>query len=97
MVQRKKNLFLLEVTIDVSYAKPSDFFLDPPNYRAGSSITLTCRVEGARQGLTYHWSSNSTHNCFVNGRTTHRNGLYSVNPDTHMCNVTGTLGHSGNG
>jgi len=60
MVHRIKNLFLLEVTIDVSYSKPSDFFLDPPNYCVGSSITLTCRVEGTRQGLTYHWSSNCT-------------------------------------
>ena len=36
----------IAVTIDVSYSKPSDFSLDPPNYRAGSSVTLTCRVEG---------------------------------------------------
>ena len=43
----------LAVTIDVSYSKPSDFSLDPPNYRAGSSITLTCRVEGVVDGLTY--------------------------------------------
>ena len=89
----------LTVTIDVSYSKPSDFSLDPPNYRAGSSVTLTCRVEGTRQGLTYLWSSNCTHNCFVKGRTTQnvtRNGLYSVDSGTHMCNVTDALGHSGN-
>ena len=28
---------------------------------------------------------------------THRNGLYSVDSETHMCIVTGALGHSGNG
>jgi len=73
--------------------------MDPPNYRAGSSITLTCRVEGVGQGLTYLWSSNYTHNCFVKGRTTQnvtRNGLYSVDSGTHMCNVTDALGCSGN-
>lgn len=43
----------LAVTIDVSYTKPSDFFMDPPNYRAGSSITLTCRVEGVTYGLMH--------------------------------------------
>ena len=89
----------LAVTIDVSYSKPSDFSLDPPNYRAGGSVTLTCRVEGARQGLTYLWSSNCTHNCFVKGRTTQnvtRNGLYSVDSGTHVCNVTDAVGYSGN-
>ena len=89
----------LAVTIDVSYSKPSDFFLDPPNYRAGSPITLTCRVAGAGQGLTYLWSSTCTHNCFVKGKTTPnvtRNGLYSVDSGTHTCNVTDALGHSGN-
>jgi len=55
MVHRIKNLFLLEVTIDVRYSKPSDIFLDPPNYHVGSSVTLICRVEGTRQGLTYLW------------------------------------------
>ena len=47
----------LAVSIDVSYTKPSDFSMDPPNYRAGSSITLTCRVEGVTDRLTYSWSS----------------------------------------
>ena len=60
----------LVVTIDVSYSKPSDFSMDPPNYRAGSSITLTCRVEGVTDGLTYSWSSTCAHNCFVRGMTT---------------------------
>ena len=89
----------LAVTIDVSYSNPSDFSLDPPNYRAGSSVTLTCRVAGAGQGLTYLWSSTCTYNCFVKGRTTQnvtRNGLYSVDSGTHSCNVTDALGHSGN-
>ena len=89
----------LAVTIDVSYSKPSDFSLDPPNYRAGSSITLTCRVEGVVDGLTYSWSSTCTHNCFVRGKTTRsvtRHGLHSVDSGTHTCNVTDALGCTGN-
>ena len=46
----------------------------------------------------YHWSSTCTHNCFVKGRTTQnvtRNGLYSEDSGTHMCNVTDALGCSG--
>ena len=89
----------LVVTIDVSYSKPSDFSMDPPNYRAGSSITLTCRVEGVTDGLTYIWSSTCTHNCFVRGMTTQnvtRHGLHSVDSGTHTCNVTDALGCKGN-
>ena len=89
----------LAVTIDVSYSKPSDFSLDPPNYRAGSSITLTCSVDGVEDGLTYSWSSTCTHSCFVKGKTTQnvtRNGLCSVDSGTHTCSVTDALGYSGN-
>ena len=88
----------LAVTIDVSYTKPSDFFMDPPNYRAGSSITLTCRVEGVTYGLTYSWSSTCTHNCFVRGMTTQsvtRHGLRSMDSGTHTCNAADVWGHSG--
>ena len=88
----------LAVTIDVSYSKPADFSMDPPNYCAGSSITLTCRVEGVTDGLTYSWSSTCTHNCFVRGKTTQnvtRHGLHSVDSGTHMCNVTDALGRRG--
>jgi len=99
----------IAVTIDVSYSKPSDFSLDPPIYRAGSSITLTCRVkrvvasfsrlEGVEDGLTYSWSSTCTHNCFVRGKTTRsvtRHGLHSMDSGTHTCNVTDALGCTGN-
>ena len=88
----------LAVTIDVSYSKPADFSMDPPNYRAGTSITLTCRVEGVTEGLTYSWSSTCAHNCFVRGRTTQnvtRHGLRSVDSGTHMCNATDALGRKG--
>ena len=89
----------LVVTIDVSYSKPADFSMDPPNYRAGSSITLTCRVEGVTDGLTYSWSSTCTHDCFVRGMTTQnvtRHGLHSLDSGTHTCNVSDALGHRGN-
>ena len=88
----------LAVTINVSYSKLSDFSMDPPNYRAGSSITLTCRVEGVTDGLTYSWSSTCTHSCFVRGMTTQnvtRHGLRSVDSGTHMCNVTDAVGRKG--
>ena len=89
----------LRVTIGVRYSKPSDFSLDPPNYRAGSSVTLTCRVEGMQEGLMYIWSSTCTHSCFVKGRTTQsvtRHGLRSVDSSTHTCAVIDTLGSTGN-
>ena len=88
----------LAVTIDVSYTKPSDFSMDPPNYRAGSSITLTCRVEGVTDGLTYSWSSTCAHNCFVRGMTTQnvtRHGLRSTDSGSHTCSVTDTLARRG--
>ena len=72
--------------------------MEPPNYRAGSSITLTCRVEGVTDGLTYLWSSTCTHNCFVRGMTTQNvtmHGLRSVDCGTHMCNVTDAVGRKG--
>ena len=88
----------LVVTIDVSYSKPADFSMDPPNDHAGSSITLTCRVEGVTDGLTYSWSSTCTHNCFVRGMTTPnvtRHGLHSLDSGTHTCNVANTMGQKG--
>ena len=88
----------LAVTIDVSYSKLSDFSVDPPNYRAGTSITLTCKVEGVTDGLNYTWSSTCAHNCFVRGRTTQsvtRHGLRSVDSGTHTCNAEDVWGHSG--
>ena len=72
--------------------------MDPPNYRAGGSITLTCRVEGVTDRLTYSWSSTCAHNCFIRGRTTQnvtRHGLHSVDSGTHTCNATDVWGHSG--
>ena len=72
--------------------------MDPPNYRAGSSITLTCRVNGVTDGLTYSWSSTCAHNCFVRGMTTQsvaRHGLRSVDSGTHTCNAADAWGHSG--
>ena len=40
----------LTVTIDVDYTPPSDFVGGPTDYRAASSVTLTCRVEGGYWG-----------------------------------------------
>ena len=79
----------LTVTIDVDYTPPPDFVGGPNDYRAASSVTLTCQVAG-----TIMWSSTCTgpsSNCFVPGQTSktiRRTVLHSTDSGMHTCNAT---------
>ena len=76
---------------------PHDFGGGPNDYRAASSVTLTCQVEGATGAETYQWSSTCTgpnSNCFVPGQTTQaitRTALRSSDSGTHTCMATNAV------
>ncbi len=89
----------LQVSVDVNYSAPGGFFLKPPYYRAASSLTLTCKVEGLQGALTYNWTSDCTGGCFTQGRTTQsveKLALQSTDSGFHTCTVTDPGGCTGN-
>ena len=99
---RFKILFyptVLTVTIDVDYTPPPDFVGGPNDYRAASTVTLTCRVIGG--GWTFQWSSTCTSpgsDCFVPGKTTlaiSRDTLRSTDSGNHTCTATRGIGITG--
>ena len=81
----------LNVTIDVDYTPPPDFVGGANDYRAASSVNLTCQVEGATRTETYQWTSTCTGpktNCFVPGKTNQtisRSSLHSTDSGNHTC------------
>ena len=84
----------LSVSIMIDRTDPSDFVGGPNDYRAASSVTLTCQVEGATGAETYLWTSTCTgpnSNCFVPGKITaeiDRGTLRSTDSGTHICTAT---------
>ena len=79
----------LAVTIDVDYTPPSDFVGGPNDYRATSTLTLTCQVTGGSGTVTYLWTSTCA-GCFINSGTFQnqavgRGSLQSVDSDTYTC------------
>ena len=82
----------LNVAIDVDYTPPSDFNGGHNDYRAASSVILTCHVEGG--GWAFQWSSTCSgpsSNCFVPGERTEtitRTVLRSTDSGTHTCTAT---------
>ena len=87
----------LTVTIDVDYNAPSDFVGGPNDYRAASTVTLTCRVQEATGVETYLWTSTCTGpltHCYVPGRTSHtitRTTLRSTDSGMHTCTATNPI------
>ena len=87
-----RYLFLgVTVTIDDDYTPPPDFVGGPNDYRAASSVVLTCQVAA---GTISRWTSTCTgpgRNCFVPGKTTKaisRLVLRSSDSGNHTCNAT---------
>ena len=76
----------LAVSIDVDYTPPADSVLGPNEYRAASSVVLTCIVEGQEGPVNYTWDSTLAVGESPNQRT--RNALGSDDTGTHTCNVT---------
>ena len=80
----------LEVVIDISYTPPEEGY-QPPYYRAGSHVTLTCRAVGASGQIRYRWTSTCS-SCSVPGGYYYSNSgssrnliLRSRNAGTHHC------------
>ena len=90
----------LSVTIDVDYSPPSDFTLQPPYYRAASSVNLTCNVEGLEGDIVYNWTSTCSGNCFVvsgrSSRSMSKWALQSTDSGFHTCTVSDIGGCVGN-
>ena len=90
----------LNVRIVVNYTAPADFALQPPNYRAASSIVLLCQVDGLEESaLSYNWTSTCNKTCFAKGETTQsvqRRVLRSTDSGIHTCTAVteGFTGHA---
>ena len=92
----------LDVEIVASYSPPLSFSFKAPSYRAGSSLTLSCVVEGVVDddtGLLYEWTSTCKGNCFSRGgtlKTVSSSYLHSYDQGVHTCVVHGQGRCSGN-
>ena len=75
-----------QVSIAVNYTPPGDTVLGSNEYRAASSIVLTCLVEGVEGPVTYSWDSTLAAGENPDQRT--RSALRSDDTGTHSCNVT---------
>ena len=88
------------MTIDVDYSPPSDFTLQPPYYRAASSVNLTCNVDGLEGDIVYNWTSTCSGNCFVvsgrSSRSMSKWALQSTDSGFHTCTVSDIGGCVGN-
>ena len=87
----------LKVSIGVDYTGDA---LQPSNYRPGSSLRLTCRVEGNTGYLRYRWTTTCTSSrCFVRnwytGSSVSDNILSYVDAGNHTCTVTDGEGNTG--
>ena len=87
------------VTIQISYNRPSDFTqLSPPYYHPASSITLICNAYGASEIIRYYWTSTCT-SCSTRIYTTQRvdiDFLTSAHAGTYTCTVTDSGGRTAN-
>ena len=88
--------------IVANYSPPLSFSFKSPSYRAGSSLILSCVVEGVGDddtGLFYEWTSICMGNCFSRGgilRTVSSRYLHSYDQGVHTCVVHDRGGCSGN-
>ena len=84
----------LQVVIDVRYT-PLEPSYQPPNFRAASPVTLTCRAVGVTGQIRYRWTSTCRSSCFVpysggneysyGGVTRSRDYLRYYDAGTHRC------------
>ena len=76
--------------------------LTPPSYRAGSSLKLSCEVDGDGNddaGLIYEWTSTCEGSCFAREgtlKTVSSKYLHSYDKGVHTCVVHNPSGCSGN-
>ena len=98
---KSKDEDTIVIKIVPSYTPPFSFSLGPPFYRAASSLSLSCEVEGVEDdaGLIYQWSSTCSGSCFVRGEITQTVStpyLHSYDSGIHTCVVHDRTGCSGN-
>ena len=80
----------ITVTIDVDYsAAPPDFVGGPNDYRAASSVILTCEVTGTG-AVTHQWTS-SLPEVKDKPDTRTRTNLRSTDSGNHTCTVSGGM------
>jgi hypothetical protein len=68
-------------------------------YAVGSSLDLTCRVQGGYPPLSYSWNSTCSGLCFVLGETVNsvrKEVLHSIDAGNHTCSVVDYTGRTGN-
>ena len=82
----------LAVSIAVDYTPPSNAVLGVNEYRAASTILLTCLVEGATGTAIYTWDST-----LGEEDNNQREGMALLSSDTgnHTCMVTDGIGNTG--
>ena len=93
------SLGSLDASISTSYIPPDQYpDYSPPDYRAASSVQLTCVVSGSIGSVTYHWSS-TCRDCFASNSSFHSVSEYllrSRDAGIHTCTVTDSFGNRGN-
>ena len=89
----------LNVSISISYTPPDQYpDYSPPNYRAASSVTLTCVVSGTVGSVSYRWSS-TCRSCFASSSSSSsisESMLRSHDAGVHTCTVTDGIGNRKN-
>ena len=88
------HLVLAELQIAISSSPDSE----NNEYIAGSSVSLTCDVNGGHLPLMYEWNSTCSGDCFVHSQNTGailQDILHSVDSGNHTCYVLDYVGHSG--
>lgn len=84
----------------MTYSPPSSFQRAPPFYQAGSTLSLTCVVDGVSEGVFYEWNSDcKAGSCFALGQSTQsvtKQYLESKDSGNYTCVVFDSLGCTGN-
>ena len=79
-------LSVLNVTVDVGYTPPPDFVSGPNDYRAASTVTLTCQVTGVSGTVSYEWTPTLPTD-EGQSNTRRYDTLSSTESGTHTCTV----------
>ena len=87
------------MTIEISYTSPDTYpVYSPPNYRAGSFLSVTCMASGHTGSISYRWSRGScSHSyCFSPWGINSWSSVLTYNyAGVYVCKVTDELGNNG--
>ena len=69
-------------------------------YTPGSSVMLSCVVQGAVEPITYQWTSTCSADCFILGQQSNsvveKEIIHSIDSGNHTCTVLDDVGNSEN-